>query len=175
MAGAMESVIQNTHSWWHPDVPGTGATAVRLIQLADATCRLWGMSPTTLVPFLSPFLSRKAATVISRRCDAGADSPAETCLRLALFDLAAGLVTQFHVLVDDCLISVADLAWPHLKVLVYYDGSHHGTRRQWELDNARTRTLQQADYSVLRYTRAELRHLDWVKADVRKVLRCRAD
>lgn len=166
VASALDSVERGTHSWWVPDVPGLAPEEVRIVQLADATCRLWRMEPTTMLPFIENFVTKRITTLVAQHSNAGADSPAETCLRLALVGLDEGIVTQYHVVIDNRLTSIADLAWPKLKILVYYDGSHHGEQEQWEFDNARTRALQQAGYLVLRYTRRDIRHLDRVRTDV---------
>lgn len=145
-------------------------TEVRLIQLADACCRLWDLVPAALLPLIHHYLNSRECRLIARHSDAGSDSPAETSLRLALTGLAEGMVTQHRIFIDNRLISVADIAWPRLKVLVYYDGGHHGERPQWETDNALSRALLQAGYIVLRYTRAELSNLTWIRHNVSAVL-----
>ena len=63
--------------------------------------------------------------------DAGADSPRETRLRLALTD--AGMrPTGTQIVVRDTrgrIIAKVDMGWEDLKIAVQYDGGHHQTDR----------------------------------------------
>ncbi|MBD8000571.1 endonuclease domain-containing protein [Oerskovia gallyi] len=105
-------------------------------------------------------------------CDAGAESPRETALRLLL--VLAGLprpVTQ-HVVRDASgrFVARVDLAWPLRKVAVEYDGAHHDAPDRIRRDRARLNALRRCGWTVLVVDRAQLLRPTDVVALVRDVL-----
>ena len=105
-------------------------------------------------------------------CDAGAESPRESTLRLTL--VLAGLprpVTQYVVRdATGRFVSRVDLAWPHLRVALEYDGAHHDSPDRIRRDRARLNALRRCGWTVLVVDRAQLRRPAEVVALVRDVL-----
>jgi very-short-patch-repair endonuclease len=97
--------------------------------------------------------ARRAAAVFAL-ADAGAQSPAESRLRVRL--VVAGLprpVTQHPVRVAGGVVLRPDLAWPEFQVAVEYDGEWHDDRRQFHRDRDRIRLLAAAGWVVVPVTR----------------------
>lgn len=85
--------------------------------------------------------------------DAGADSPRETRLRLALTD--AGMrPTGTQIVVRDTrgrIIAKVDMGWEDLKIAVQYDGGHHQTDRvTYVRDQKVNRDLAATGWIVIR-------------------------
>ncbi len=82
----------------------------------------------------------------------------ETWCRLALVD--AGLpepALNSDVVVDGRVIACVDLAYPHARVAIEYEGGHHATdRRQWVRDIERHEALAAAGWIVIRVTKEHL-------------------
>lgn len=87
----------------------------------------------------------------------GADSPAETLVRLRLVD--AGLpepALQVHAtgLVRDPY--PADLGYPHARIALQYDGAHHRTPEQQAVDARRDAWFVRHGWTVIRITAEDL-------------------
>ncbi|MEL4153715.1 hypothetical protein MTQ22_10545 [Corynebacterium bovis] len=156
-AQLIHSASSGMHAWWTPPVPGLTAREVRVAQVGDAVCRWWGLTASGFSTLCSDIMSARDRRTVEALCDWGADSPPETVVRLACRGLAAGMVTQYELVVDGELVSVADLAWPSQRVLVFYDGAHHGGTDQWLADARRSSDLSASGWVVLRLTRRDLR------------------
>lgn len=86
-------------------------------------------------------------------------SRTETWTRLVLID--GGLPEpEVNYLVRDAdgrLLACVDLAYPHLRVAIEYEGEHHlFDRAQWTKDIARYEALAAAGWTVIRVTRTDL-------------------
>lgn len=95
--------------------------------------------------------ARRALAVV----DAGAESPQETFLRLAIID--AGLPrphTQIPIYdTRGYRVARADLGWPDLKIAIEYEGDHHRTdEKQFNRDLYRAEQMEAAGWIVIRIT-----------------------
>lgn len=100
--------------------------------------------------------------------DAGAQSPRETRLRLAL--TLAGLprpATQARITCEGKFLAQVDLLYAEHRVVIEYEGGHHLTDpEQWNKDIKRYATLTRLGYTVIRVTGARMRTPDSVVSDV---------
>ncbi len=97
--------------------------------------------------------------------DLRAESQPESTLRVVLALAGIETVPQFTVR-DDSMKFVArvDLALPHLKVAIEYDGAWHGEAPQLTRDRRRMNALTSAGWKVLFVTAADMRdHVALVK------------
>lgn len=110
--------------------------------------------------------AREAADLIR----VGADSPPETRIRLSLQRAGIPGLVLNHVVKDahGNHVSWPDLAIPDWKISIEYDGVHHRTQRQKEVDDARDVLMKQLGWRQLRITRTMLDR-DGDKAVVRLV------
>ncbi|MEV4656151.1 hypothetical protein [Micromonospora sp. NPDC049301] len=100
----------------------------------------------------------KRAVRVADLADAGAESAQESRLRVRI--VLAGLpppVTQFVVERDGRFVARLDLAWPHLRVAVEYDGLWHHDPEQFHRDRRRLNRLLGEDWIVLHVTAKRLR------------------
>jgi hypothetical protein len=105
-------------------------------------------------------------------CDAGAESPQESRLRLVL--VAGGMprpVTQFAVYDDDRFVARLDLAYPRRRLGVEYDGDQHRSRAVFREDVRRLNDLRACGWTVLRFTAADLHRPAAVVGVVERALR----
>jgi hypothetical protein len=91
-------------------------------------------------------------------CDAGAESPQESRLRLIL--IAGGLprpVCQYEVR-DPAGMFVArlDLAYPEQRLGIEYEGDHHRGRGAFQHDMRRINRLRACGWTVLRFGVADI-------------------
>jgi len=110
--------------------------------------------------------ARQAAELIR----VGADSPPETRIRLSLHRAGLPETVLNHVVKDarGNHVSWPDLALPEWKISIEYDGEHHRSQRQREIDGARDLLMRQLGWRQLRITKAML-DKDGDKAVVRMV------
>lgn len=101
-----------------------------------------------------------------------AESPWETRVRLILCDeCLCGWVLQYAVLDGRYRL---DIAWPHLKVAVEYDGAHHRDSEQHAKDLERWNRLRAAGWIVIAVTATNIRSgRDEFIAQVTSALRSR--
>jgi very-short-patch-repair endonuclease len=106
-------------------------------------------------------------------CDAGAESPQESRLRLIL--LAGGLprpLTQYEVRTASGLfVARLDLAYPEHKLGVEYEGDHHRGRGVFQHDLRRLNAVRACGWTVLRFAARDLREPARVVATVRAALK----
>jgi hypothetical protein len=106
-------------------------------------------------------------------CDAGAQSPQETRLRLIL--VAGGLprpVTQYEVRTPSGLfVARLDLAYPKQRLGIEYEGDHHRGRGVFQHDLRRINDLRTCAWTVLRFGARDLREPARLIATVRAALR----
>lgn len=148
---------------------------LRAVPLLDALVRATGLTRQQVEDVTS---QHSGARLIRRLpemldlVDAGAESVRESQLRVILVE--AGLprpVTQHTVRTSDGLfVARVDLAWPELRVIVEYDGSHHDDPRQIARDRARLNALRAAGWTVLVVDRAQFARRDQMVAMIRRVL-----
>ena len=106
--------------------------------------------------------------------DARAESPQESRLRARL--VLAGLPppeVQFRVLHQGRFVARVDLAWPHWRVAVEYDGLHHvGSRPQMGRDRERLNGLFKAKWHVIHVTADLMRdNFDGIVTDVLQAIK----
>jgi hypothetical protein len=105
-------------------------------------------------------------------CDAGAESPQETRLRLIL--VAGGLpvpVTQYEVRTTSGLfVARLDMAYPKSRLGIEYEGDHHRGRGAFQHDLRRVNNLRACGWTVLRFGARDLREPKRVVATVRAAL-----
>ena len=91
-------------------------------------------------------------------CDAGAESPQESRLRLVL--IAGGLprpVCQHEVFDGNgCFVARLDLAYPDRKLAIEYEGDHHRDRSTFQRDLRRMNRLRALGWTVLRFGAADI-------------------
>ncbi|MBM0232381.1 hypothetical protein JNW91_11190 [Micromonospora sp. STR1_7] len=113
---------------------------------------------------------------VAELADAGAESAPESRLRVRI--VLAGLptpVTQFIVERDGRFVARLDLAWPHLKVAVEYDGLWHHDPEQFHRDRRRLNRLIGDDWIVLHVTAKRFREdFEGFLNELRHALRSRS-
>jgi very-short-patch-repair endonuclease len=95
--------------------------------------------------------------------DAGAESPPESRLRLAL--VRRGLAPSTQVRVRDAtgrVVARLDLGFPDERVGIEYDGAHHAEPGQFAKDRRRLNAVHDAGWIVVFVTAADLADLDAV-------------
>ncbi|MGC4767601.1 hypothetical protein ACLQ25_01260 [Micromonospora sp. DT44] len=118
----------------------------------------------------------KRMTRVADLADAGSESTPESRLRVRI--VLARIpppVTQFVVEHDGRFVARLDLAWPHLKVAVEYDGLWHDDPEQLHRDRRRLNRLLGEDWIVLHVTAKRLREdFDGFLDELRQALRSRS-
>ena len=130
-------------------------TLHQLAVLAHAGSGRWGASRV-----------RRAVALV----DPSAESPPESWVRVAL--VLAGLQPQpqYEVLSGGSFVARVDFAWPEVRLAVEYEGDHHFTETQIDVDQERLDALFAAGWRVIRLSAADLRDLAAVVARVRAAL-----
>lgn len=92
------------------------------------------------------------------RVRTGSASRTETWTRLTILDAGLPEPVLDHDVFDHDRRFVArvDLAYPHWRIAIEYEGTHHGGRDQWERDIERQARLEAAGWRVIRVSRAML-------------------
>lgn len=165
----------------------TGWDLASWLDLPDAVAYLDQMAARRLVngPALAAYARNRAGRRGWRKLlraaslvDPAAESPPESRLRVRL--VLAGLplpVSQYVIEQDGAFVGRVDLAWPHLRVAVEYDGRWHGDPDQLERDRARlNRLLTTGGWIVLHVTARRLREdFGGFVAELRAALRLQAE
>ncbi len=110
---------------------------------------------------------------ILRDAEPGAESPMETRLRLVIVD--GGLprpVAQFQVRpAGGTVVGRVDLAYPHLRIAIEYEGDHHRDQATFRKDIVRFNRLQAAGWTALRFTADDVfKRPRQIVTDVRKAV-----
>lgn len=103
--------------------------------------------------------------------DGRAESPQESRVRVHL--IVAGLpapIPQFEIVHNGRLVARVDLAWPHVKVALEYDGEWHNDRDQFRKDRRRLNALTKSGWTVFFVTADTLRNLPALVVELREVL-----
>ncbi|MEU7585521.1 hypothetical protein AB0A95_04390 [Micromonospora sp. NPDC049230] len=113
---------------------------------------------------------------VAELADAGAESIPVSRLRVRI--VLAGVptpVTRFVVGRDGRFVARLDLAWPHLRVAVEYDGLWHDDPGQFHRDRRRLNRLMGEDWIVLHVTANRFREdFDGFLAELRQALQSRS-
>lgn len=151
-AQCLATVMNRSHGWWTPDVPGHRPEDVRTVQLLDS---LWQATLLTEDDVLSACrrkVDRHRLETLIAASDHGAQSPQETILRLVVAPLLpTGLTwaSQVRVSLGDHA-TILDLACEELRVGLYYDGRHHASREQRLTDFEQYQDLRDNGWEVVR-------------------------
>ncbi|MFV8381475.1 endonuclease domain-containing protein [Corynebacterium hindlerae] len=149
----LQDLWKNRHSWWVPKFWDIADREVRCVQLIDAVRRHCGLTITALKRAARDRFCQRRLRRLLRKSALGADSPQETLMRLAIGDLGGGAVPQYEVFSHSGkLITIIDLAFPGIKVAVYYDGHHHLDRKRRDRDSEINAALQERGWTVFRVT-----------------------
>lgn len=104
--------------------------------------------------------SRRGARMLAEAVSlvrSGVDSPKETELRLLLGEAGLDEPVVGHVVPTRLGPLQPDLAYPHRRVLLEYEGdAHRQNRRRWRGDFERVRAFQQAGWTVIRVNADDL-------------------
>ena len=126
----------------------------RALAAMDAFMRYFGITRAEMMAMLPRYFRRRGVVQLRelvRLADPRAESPRESWTRLAIID--AGLPTpelQHWVLVDGRPTFRLDLAYPHAKVAVEYDGREfHDGDDQRKADQARRTWLRDRGWVVI--------------------------
>jgi very-short-patch-repair endonuclease len=104
--------------------------------------------------------------------DPGAESFPESRLRVTLVEAGLARPVCNHSIYDGArFVARVDLAWPHVRVAVEYDGAHHDNPTQIAADRRRLNTLRALGWTVLVIDRHQLRRPGDVVRLVSRVLR----
>lgn len=112
---------------------------------------------------LSPPKRKRGAAALrnaARLADPRSLSPRESIIRVELH--LAGVPApelNFNVIIDRGWVACADLAWPEFRVIVEYDGKHHGSERQRHQDAMTRNELAAHGWQVRVLTDRHFRHL----------------
>lgn len=147
-----------------------------LVAAGDAIVRTWRVaSPLATIAELGASVTagRRVGVVALRealpRVRTDSASRPESWLRLTLVD--SGLPEpdcNREVHVDGVYLGSVDLAYPHLRIAIEYEGEHHLLDpEQWARDIARYEALRTAGWIVLQVTKSDL--FDQPAATVRRV------
>lgn len=151
-AQCLATVMNRSHGWWTPDVPGYRPEDVRAVQLLDS---LWQATLLTEDDVLSACrgkVDRHRLETLIAVSDHGAQSPQETILRLVVAPLLPTGVTwtsQVRVSLRDHA-TILDLACEELRVGLYYDGRHHVSSEQRLTDFEQYQDLRDDGWEVVR-------------------------
>lgn len=127
---------------------------VDLVVLGDALVKQFGIAPARLVESCRASSEHHARTawVAARYVRAGVDSPMETRLRMLI--VLSGLPEPVvnHVIrdADGRVVRRLDLSYPHLRLIVEYDGRHHIEREgTWENDLRRREEFDDDGWRII--------------------------
>jgi very-short-patch-repair endonuclease len=156
-------VMTGTRAAWEVAATHRLDTAVPVL---DEMLRLGIVDSGELVALAASLAGRPGSLRAQRAiglADAGAESPPESRLRLAL--VRRGLTPRTQVRVRDPegrVVAKVDLGFPDERVAVEYDGAYHAESGQFAKDRRRLNALQAAGWVVVFVTAADLADLDAV-------------
>lgn len=150
-----------------------------LVAVGDAAIRDWRVDePLATVEELTAAVAAGRRVGVQRLREAlplvrtrSASRP-ETRCRLVLVD--AGLPEpklNFEIVEQGAVLACVDLAYPHLRIAIEYEGEHHLLDpQQWARDIQRYDRLREAGWIVIRVTKVELSAPHLLVSRVRKAV-----
>lgn len=167
------SVLNGTHTWDVPDVPGLTVREVRAVQFIDAFHQCTGLNANGFRRGARFYVNSRWLDRLLRLADAGAQSPRETLLRLFARDvLPTGNMwtSQVTVLLDPkgrpWKHLVADLACEELKIALFYDGSYHRAEERRGIDFDQVHRLRALGWEFVRVGAALMADVPQMLEDV---------
>jgi hypothetical protein len=149
---------------------GTQETVGTAVALLDAMVHAGHLDSGSLDRLANDVRGRWGARRFGRvvpLVDGRSESRPESLVRVAC--VRAGLSVpepQFVVLADGDFLGRVDLAWPHARLIVEYEGAHHFDELQVRRDDRRYERLVAAGWRVIRLSAADLRDLEAVVARI---------
>jgi very-short-patch-repair endonuclease len=168
-------ILTGRHTWWVHDVPGLSHREVRAVQLLDAVAQCTWVTRADILAVRSRLVNRKVLASLLALADDGAQSPMETVLRLMVRDLLPEPYRwESQVRVDlapgsmdsRTPVTVPDLGSRELKIALYYDGGHHDSASQTDVDFDQFQALRDLGWEVLRFNRDSVRSPGKVREQV---------
>jgi hypothetical protein len=162
-AHCLWSILRGRHSWAHLRLPGIDDRVHRAVQFVDAFTQCTGLRHEDIARAATDRVDARTVAEVLGMCDYGAQSPMETALRLIVAPLLPpGFAWESQVREDaEGLIlpggTVPDLACRDLRVALYYDGGHHDSLEQREIDLRLTQSMMNDGWEVCRFTRHGIR------------------
>jgi G:T-mismatch repair DNA endonuclease (very short patch repair protein) len=135
----------------------------------DAMTRSGALSLARFTAIAHGEVGRWGVTRVKRALDfvdARAESPPESRVRVALVLAGLAPVPQYEVRSGDEFLGRVDLALPEVKIAIEYEGAYHFEGAQIIRDDARYARLEEAGWTVIRVSAADLADLDGVVARV---------
>ncbi|MGW8591833.1 hypothetical protein ACWGLC_09035 [Dietzia sp. NPDC055877] len=125
------------------------------ICVIDSLCFTTGTALDAVAAAAGRMHGLHGASTVARlldACDAGAQSPQETLLRLRIERSPLPRPTSQLEIFEPTgeRITIADLAYASAKVAIFYDGRHHGDEDQWRRDLRITARLTDLGWQVVR-------------------------
>lgn len=167
------SVLNGTHTWDVPDVPGLTAREVRAVQFIDAFHQCTGLNANGFRRGARFYVNSRRIDRLLRLADGGAQSPRETLLRLYVRDvLSTGQMwtSQVTVLLDPkgrpWKHLIADLACEELKIALFYDGSYHRAEERRGIDFDQVHRLRALGWEFVRVGAALMADVPQMMEDV---------
>ena len=158
---ALQQIRAGEHSWQTEPIPGVAAEVVRAVQLVDCVRRHLGLQVPELQRVAAGQLSKRWLSKVLNLSRGTADSPKETELRLLLQPVVEKynltLVEQYPLVVGGRVVTTFDFAIPELKLGIMYDGSHHWTYDQRQLDTSINLTSMLHGWTVPRTASKSMR------------------
>ncbi|MGP9724058.1 hypothetical protein ACT3SZ_08595 [Corynebacterium sp. AOP40-9SA-29] len=157
-AQCLVTVLNGSHGWWTPAIPGATAEEVRAVQLLDALWQCTMLTTPDLIAACHGKVARHTLDRLLMLSDPGAQSPQETALRLIAAPLLPEPLTwssQVRVELPGHS-TVLDLACRDVKVGLYYDGRHHTAPAQNLTDFEQYQDLRDTGWEVVRVDAALL-------------------
>lgn len=138
------------------DVPALVAVGDRMLWRRDSLLQLADL--TQAVELAAGRSGARTAREALDLLDDGADSAKESELRLLLLESGFGPFASNFELRDSGrgFVARVDLALPHLRIAIEYEGDHHRDKEQWRRDIARRRRIEALGWIYLPVTQADL-------------------
>ncbi|WP_420098432.1 hypothetical protein [Corynebacterium sp.] len=169
----LHSIMNGTHGWDVPDVPGLTCREVRAVQFIDAVYQCTRLTADDIRRGARHYVHHRTVRRLLGWADTGAQSPRETLLRLYTRNsLPAGhtWTSQVTVLLDPdgrpWKHLVADLACEELQVALFYDGSYHRAEERRGIDFEQVLRLRALDWESVRVGAALMADVPQMTDDV---------
>lgn len=153
----LHSLMNGTHGWDVPTVPGLTDREVRAVQFIDAFYQCTWLTADDIRRGARNYVDKALVNRLLALADTGAQSPRETLLRLYARDhLPEGHCwnSQVTVLLDPegrpWKHLVADLACEQLQIALFYDGAYHRAEERRSLDFEQVHRLRALDWESVR-------------------------